>query len=217
MGQDLHHSLWSSVIDHLLDIDKYIPVNIGHTSEKAADSVFDLEIDDAMQLDDRQSAELQRLTYTMDAMMEIVFSQIERFESEGGLGQIWKTMLVALDHQLIDSYQIQFTHYLIFFVVSNHPDKYLTDLAKICIAKIEDASISPSTRSSYVLYISSLLSRMTAAPQALRIYCLESILSVCEEYARRYSVKPDSYPCYNLLQAHQVRHSAELCGLRVLV
>lgn len=194
LGAHCQEKLWSMAVHHLLDLDVNIhaqhlnrSANLGRDVEGV--TIFSCDLDEATKAQmtaDPKSRQLTQLLTVMDAMMELMFSELA-YACEWNFDLIWQIMMQLLDGLLIATEQAQFTHFIIFYLAEKKPDVCVRQLTMHCLEKVKDVWTPPMLRGHYASYIASFVSRAKFAPLDSKLRIVESILAACEHYARQYT------------------------------
>eukprot|EP00210_Caulerpa_lentillifera_P002782 g2658.t1 len=197
LGANITEKIWKTMIQHLTFVDSNIS-----TDDIIRESEVDNELDESstmfecdMEQDHsdkngkisdqiQQRPDVLRILVSLDAMMELIFMELEDLLERNEFDRIWRVMMVVFDSLLVTTHQAQFTHFLIFYLTQQRPEALVESFIPFCFEKIENEWLGPGLRSSYASYIVSLLARAKFAPIEVKLNCLECLLRTSEKHAK---------------------------------
>lgn len=178
------------VVHHLLDIDIYIHAKNVEQSfdpmEEDKDGPWMNTSEGSIKTEFQGKDHVLKLLVVMDAMLELVFDEMERQIKNQKFEEIWKSMLTALDVLMITTREARFPHFLIFFLAQKRPETCISHLTKFCLEKIQNKDTNVFLRGTYASYIASFLSRIGMVSNSMKLKYLERLLCLCEQHAREY-------------------------------
>lgn len=199
LGVGKTEKVWRMIIQHLTFVDSSIL-----NEDLVRDSEVDNDLDESSMMfecdvenqqsqpngkisgSSQQKSDAPRILASLDAMMELIFLELEQLIQKDQFDQIWRVMIIVFDSLLVTTHQAQFTHFLLFYLIQKKPKILIKDFSPLCLEKVENEWLGVGLRSSYASYIVSLLARSEFASLDVKLKCLECLLRTSEKHARNH-------------------------------